>query len=100
VISLHGLVEIVSPLVFQGEDVEEHGFATIDDSLGSEGGLSFLFIEDESAVSELDGGGVRHVWEEWVLGAIEGGFCDSIYRFLRSDRAMSNDHHIRLKDRV
>ena len=60
VVALHVLVEVVSPLVFQGEDIEEHGVATVDDRLGGDGGVGFVFIEDKSAVANGDGSGVGH----------------------------------------
>ena len=56
VVVLHRLVEVVGPLIFQGEDVEEHGVATIDDGFGGDGGVGFIFIEDEGAVSDGVGG--------------------------------------------
>ena len=59
-VRLHGLVEVVGPLVFEGENVEEHGLAAVDDSFCIKCGLGFLFIEDKSAVSQGDGGGLRH----------------------------------------
>jgi len=67
VVALHGLVEIVSPLVFEGENVEEHGVPPVDDFFGGESGLSFYLIEDKSAVSKGDGGGIGH----WDKGRLE-----------------------------
>ncbi len=57
VIGLHGLIKIIGPLVFEGEDVEEHGLAAIDHFFGVQGGFGFILIEDEGALSELYGGG-------------------------------------------
>jgi hypothetical protein len=54
----HGLIEFVSPSVFERKDVEEHGVATIDDAFGGESGLGFLFVEGESGISEGNSGGV------------------------------------------
>jgi hypothetical protein len=46
-IGLHRLVEIISPLVFQGEDVEEHRVLPVDDLFCTESLLGFTFIEYE-----------------------------------------------------
>ena len=62
-VALHRLVEIVGPLVFQRQNIEEHGIPAIDDFFGSESGLRFLFIEDKNAVSQGDCGGIGHWWE-------------------------------------
>ncbi len=58
VVVLHRLVEVVGPLVFEGEDVEEHGVATIDDGFGVDGGLGFVLVEGEGAVSDGVSGGI------------------------------------------
>ena len=58
VVVLHRLVEIVSPLVFQGQNVEEHGVAAIDDRFGRNGCIGFFLIEDEGAISNSVGGGI------------------------------------------
>ena len=60
VVVLHRLVEIVGPLVFERQDVEEHRVPAVDDFLGGEGFLGLCLVEDEGAVSELDGGGGGH----------------------------------------
>ena len=60
-VALHGLVEIIGSLVFQREDIEEHGVAAIDDRFGGDGGVGFRLIEDKSAVAEGDCGGIGHV---------------------------------------
>jgi len=48
-IVLHCFVEIVGPLVFQREDVEEHRFLTVDDFFGIVSELGLRLIEDKSA---------------------------------------------------
>ena len=53
VVGLHRAVEIVGPLVFQGEEVEAHGLATVDDFFGREGGFGFFLIEDERLGTDL-----------------------------------------------
>jgi hypothetical protein len=68
VVVLHRLVEIVGPLVFEGQNVEEHRLATVDDFLGGEGLFGLGFIEDEGAVSECDGGGGGHGFERIPRG--------------------------------
>ena len=54
---LHRFVEVIRPLVFEREDVEEHGFLAIDDALAGVGEFGFFTIQSESAVSNSDGGG-------------------------------------------
>ena len=56
VIALHVFVEIVGPLVFQGEHVEKHCIASVNDGFGSDGGISFVFIENKSPISKVNGG--------------------------------------------
>ena len=56
VVVLHRFVEVVGPLVFEGQDVEEHGVAAVDDGFGGDGGLCFVLVEGEGAVSDGVGG--------------------------------------------
>ena len=56
VVVLHRLVEVVGPLVFEGQDVEEHGVAAIDDGFGGDGGFGFVLVENEGAFSDFIGG--------------------------------------------
>ncbi len=58
-IVLHRLVEVIRPLVFQREDVEEHGFLAIDHALAGIGELGLFAVQDEGFVAERDGGGGR-----------------------------------------
>lgn len=51
VVVLHGFVEVIRPLVFEREDVEEHGFLAVDDFFGVEGEFGLGLIEDEGAAS-------------------------------------------------
>ena len=60
VVAFHVLVKVVGPLVFQGEDIEKHGVATVDDRLGGDGGVSFVFIKDKSAVTNGNCGSIGH----------------------------------------
>ena len=60
VVVLHRLIEIVGPLVFERQDVEEHRVAAVDDFFGGECLLGFVTIKGEGAVSEGDGGGGGH----------------------------------------
>ena len=53
VVGLHRPVEVVGPLVLQREEVEAHGLAAIDDSLGGEGGFGLRLIEDERLGTDL-----------------------------------------------
>jgi hypothetical protein len=62
VIGLHEAVQIVGPLILQGEEVEGHGLATIDDAFGGVGGLSFVLVENELAGSD----GVGFVHDDFV----------------------------------
>ena len=55
VVRLHFFVEVVGPGVFQGQNVEEHRLASIDDALGGECGFGLIAIQYELAVSECDG---------------------------------------------
>jgi len=59
VIVLHRLIKIVSPLILERENVEEHGVFTVDHSLGVECEFCLRFIEGKSAASEFYCGG-RH----------------------------------------
>ena len=43
-------------MVFQGEHVEKHGIASVDDRCRRDGGISFLFIENKSPISKVYGG--------------------------------------------
>ncbi len=52
VVGLHRLVEVVGPLVFQREDVEEHGFPAVDHALAGIGEFGFLAVEDEGFVAQ------------------------------------------------
>ena len=54
-IGFHGLVKIIGPLIFEREDIEEHGLAAIDDALRVDCFFGFSFIENESAISKGDG---------------------------------------------
>ena len=56
VVVLHGFVEIVRPLVFERQNVEEHRVATIDHALGGNGLFGLFAIEVKGAVSKGDGG--------------------------------------------
>ena len=68
VVGLHRLVEVVGPLVFQREDVEEHGFLAVDHALAGVGEFGFFAVEDEGFVSEGDGGGGgRWWWRTWSM---------------------------------
>ena len=62
VVGFHLFVDVVGPSVFQGEDVEKHGLAAIDDAFGGVGSLGLVAVEDEGAVSECDGGGGHGGW--------------------------------------
>jgi hypothetical protein len=57
VVVLHRLVEVIRPLVFEWEDVEEHGFFAVDHALAGVGEFGFFAVEDEGFISEGDGGG-------------------------------------------
>ena len=69
VVVLHCLVEVVGPLILEGENVEEHGVAAIDDGLGVDGGLRLFLVEDEGAFSDFVGGGIGgHLFSSWLVG--------------------------------
>ncbi len=55
VVVLHGLVEIIRPLVFQGQDVEEHRVFAVDDFLGGKSLFGFGLVQHECAVSDFVG---------------------------------------------
>jgi hypothetical protein len=55
-VRLHFFVEIVGPGVFQGQDVEKHRWAAVDDAFRRECGFRLVAIQYELAVSESDGG--------------------------------------------
>ena len=52
-IGLHRAVEVVGPLVFQGQQIEGHGLAAIDHFFGGEGCLSFIMIESKLTIANL-----------------------------------------------
>ena len=54
-VGLHRAIKIVGPLVFEWEEIECHGLATIDDLFGSESGLCLGLIEDECLGADLKG---------------------------------------------
>ncbi len=56
VVVLHGLIQIIRPLVFEREDIEEHRFTTVDHFFCGKSLFSLCFIEHEGAVSECDSG--------------------------------------------
>jgi hypothetical protein len=47
-VRLHRPIKIVGPLIFQWQEIEGHGHATIDDLLAGECGLSLCLVEDKS----------------------------------------------------
>ncbi len=65
VVVLHRLVKIVCPLVFERQDVEEHGLAAVYDALGVESEFGFGLVENESAGSKGDGGGGHGGMKFW-----------------------------------
>ena len=73
VVVLHRFVEVIRPLVFQWEDVEEHRFLTVDHALAGIGEFGFFTVEDEGFIAEGNGGGgVGHgEWRaaKWVCEA-------------------------------
>ena len=84
VIRLHRLVEIVSPLILERENVEEHGLAAIDDFLRVESGLGFFLIEDKRAVSQGNCGGLRH---DSFSEGLRGGLADLIAHISEAQRS-------------
>ena len=62
VIGLHDAVDIVGPLILQGEEIEGHGLATIDDAFGGKSGFGFVLVENELAGSD----GVGFVHDDFV----------------------------------
>jgi len=53
VIGLHRAIKIISPLVFEREEIEGHGFATIDHLLSGKSGFGFGLIENEGLGADL-----------------------------------------------
>ena len=55
VVRLHFPIQLVGPLVFQREQIEGHGLATVDDLLRGKRGLSLLLVEVERLGADLEG---------------------------------------------
>ena len=52
VVGLHVPVNVVGPLVFEGEEIKGGRFAAVDDAFALEGGFSFGAVEDEGFVAD------------------------------------------------
>ena len=67
-VGLHRLVKLVGPLVFQGEDVEEHCLPPIDDALGGVCRFRLVAIEVKLTVSKRNRG-CGHICSFLLQGA-------------------------------
>jgi hypothetical protein len=52
VVVLHGLIQIISPLVFQWQDIEEHRILTINDFFCSKSFRSLRFVKYEGFIAD------------------------------------------------
>lgn len=55
-VGFHRFIEIVGPLILEGQDVEEHRVAPVDDAFGCKGFLGFCVVENKGFVAQLDCG--------------------------------------------
>ena len=65
VIGLHRAVELIGPLILQGEQIEGHRVATINHFFSGKRGLRFVLIEDEGFGADLKG--FLHDGKTWKL---------------------------------
>ena len=57
VVIFHCAVEVVSPLVFERQDVKIHRLAAVYDLFSGKSGFGFITVEDESSASNSAGDG-------------------------------------------
>ena len=55
VIVLHGFIQIICPLIFQRQDIEEHRVLAVNNFFSSIGFCCFRFVEDESFIADCVG---------------------------------------------